>query len=79
MFPYRVKYTDHESDIQNNDLLYNIDPKCQNTFEFLEKIENFKNPYFSKKLDFKMIRVLWRFSWPAFGGPKILVYIYIYL
>ena len=25
-----------------------------------------------------MISVLWRFVWPAFGGPKFLVYIYVY-
>ena len=37
MFPYRVKYTESESDIQNNDLLYKIDQQCQNTFEKLEK------------------------------------------
>ena len=33
MFLYRVEYTDSEYDIQNNDLLYKIDQKCQNTFE----------------------------------------------
>ena len=33
---------------------------------------------FFNKFDFKMISVLWRFVWPAVGGPKILVYIYIY-
>ena len=41
-----------------------------------------ENPHFGEwweKLDFKMISVLWRFSWLAFGGPKILVYIYIYI
>ena len=32
-----------------------------------------------QKTDFKMISVLWRFVWPAFCGPKILVYIYIYI
>ena len=36
MFPYRVKYTESESDIQNNNLLYKIRPKCQNTFETLK-------------------------------------------
>ena len=48
MFPYRVKYTESESesDIQNNDLLYKIDHTCQNTFEKKinrkSKIESFK-------------------------------------
>ena len=40
MFLYRVKYTDSEYDIQNNDLLYRIDQTCQNTFELLEFFEN---------------------------------------
>ena len=41
MFPYRVKYTESEYDIQNNDSLYKIDPTCQNAFDFLflENIE----------------------------------------
>ena len=38
MFPYRVKHTESESDIQHNDLLYKIDQQCQNTFEFLENV-----------------------------------------
>ena len=40
MFPYRVTYTESEYDIQNNDLLYKIHPKCQNIFEILEHSEN---------------------------------------
>ena len=36
MFPYTVKYTDSESEIQNNNLLYTNTPKLQNTFEMLE-------------------------------------------
>ena len=36
MFPYRVKYTESEYDIQNNDLLYKIHQKHQNTFELLK-------------------------------------------
>ena len=44
MFPYRIKYTESEDDIQNNKLLYKIDQACQNTFELLdlggEQIEN---------------------------------------
>ena len=46
MFPYRVKYTEFESDIQNNDLLYKISQQCQNTFEHLEHIKK------NKKLEF---------------------------
>ena len=43
MFPYRVKYTESEYDIQNINSLYKIDQKCQNTFEFLEKLGGMKN------------------------------------
>ena len=42
MFPYRVKYTESESDIQNINLLYKIDPKYQNTFDFLENVRKFQ-------------------------------------
>ena len=35
MFLYTEKYTEAESDIQNNNLLNKIHQKCQNTFEFL--------------------------------------------
>ena len=42
MFPYTVKYTESEYDIQNNDLLYKIDQKCQNTFEYLENVGKMK-------------------------------------
>ena len=34
MFLYRVKYTESEYNIQDNDLLYKLDNKCQNTFDF---------------------------------------------
>ena len=37
MFPYRVKYTESEYDIQNNDLSYKINQKYQNTFEHFGK------------------------------------------
>ena len=36
MFPYTVKYTESEYDIQSNDLLYKIDQQCQSTFENLK-------------------------------------------
>ena len=42
MFPYTVKYNESESDIQNNNLLYTIHHKCQNTFERSEHFENKK-------------------------------------
>ena len=50
MFPYTEKYTESESDIQNNNFFYNIGPKCQNTFDFWDvfgkfpKTENVQNP-----------------------------------
>ena len=42
MFPYTVKYTDSEYDIQNNDLLCKIDQQCQNTFELLKHFGTFR-------------------------------------
>ena len=45
MFPYTVKYTESESDIKNTDLLYKIDQKYQNTFDFL-KFSTKKNQTF---------------------------------
>ena len=41
MFLYTKKYTEFESDIQNNDSLYKIHPKHQNTFELLKTFVNF--------------------------------------
>ena len=40
MFPYRVKYTESEHDIQNNNLLYEIHQQCQNAFDILEIFKN---------------------------------------
>ena len=79
MFPYTVKYTESESDLQNTNLLYKTQQQCQNTLEkYKKKRENHKS-IFLKQIDFKMVSVLWRFVWPAFGGHKILVYIIIYI
>ena len=36
MFPYGLKYTESEYDIQNIDLLYKIDKECQNTFDLFD-------------------------------------------
>ena len=48
MFPYRDKYTESEYDIQNNNLLYKIHQKCQNTFDFSEYVGNLReNQFFS--------------------------------
>ena len=79
MFPYTVKYTESESDIQNINLLYKRRQTGQNTFLNNTQFRENQKYIFFKKFDFKMISVLWRFSWPAFGGPKILIYIYIYI
>ena len=47
MFPYRIKYTESEYDIQNNDLLYKIHQQCQNTFDILDNFEQIQtNPFF---------------------------------
>ena len=49
MFPYTVKYTEAEYDIQNINLLYNTHQTCQNTFTKNTKSRENQNPYFSKK------------------------------
>ena len=36
MFPCAEKYTESESDIQTNDLLFKTHQQCQNTFDLLE-------------------------------------------
>ena len=43
MFPYRVKYTESEYDIQNNGLLYKTHQQYQNTFDILKKWWDSKN------------------------------------
>ena len=42
MFPYTEKYTESESDTENNDLLYKTHQQCQNTFELLEHVGTFQ-------------------------------------
>ena len=50
MFPCRLKYIDFESDIQNNNLLYKIDQKHQNTFfKNTKNRENQKSIFFQNK------------------------------
>ena len=41
MFPYTVKYTESEYDIQNNGLLYKTHETCQNIFELLDVLNRF--------------------------------------
>ena len=65
MFTYTENYIESHTNIRNNSLKYKTYSKHQITFS---KIHFFKNKYFSKTIS----------SWPAFGGPKFLVYIYIY-
>ena len=49
MFPYTEKYTESESDIQNNDLLCKTHQQHQNTFEILENFgKSKKQSKFSK-------------------------------
>ena len=52
-------------------------PKYIRVLEKKQKNCFFQKYIYFKKVGFKMISVLWRFVWPVFGGPKILVYIYI--
>ena len=43
MFPYRAKYTESESDNQNNDLLYTLDQQIQKHFRLFGNIKNEKH------------------------------------
>ena len=49
MFPYTDKYTESESDIQNNNLLYKALPNVEIYLKSSTNLEKNKNPYFSKK------------------------------
>ena len=40
MLPYRVKYTEYESDIKNNNFLYKLKQIYQNTFDCWGKFSN---------------------------------------
>ena len=53
MFPYRVKYTESESDIQNNNLLYKRPP--------ISKIIS-KKKYCSNMFKIKKVQALHNFS-----------------
>ena len=50
MFPYTIKHTESECDIQNNDLLYKIHQQHQSTFEpiefFEERTRKYSNDFF---------------------------------
>ena len=52
MFPYRAKYIEFESDIQNNELLYKIHQICQTSFDILKNGKFWKGTllYYSYKL-----------------------------
>ena len=51
MFPHRVKYTESESDIQNNDSLYKIDKQCKQYFRT-----------FGKTIETNIFCIIYRFS-----------------
>ena len=61
MFPYTVNYTDSESDIQNNDLLYKIQ-QHQNIFDILEMFEKIKDNKQNKCL----VCIVYKFHNPYF-------------
>ena len=56
MFPYTEKYTESESDIQNNNLFYKIGQQCQNTLELLEKFGKIESVRTNQKLEFLMYK-----------------------
>ena len=95
MFPYRVKHTESEYDIQINELLYKIDHQCQNAFEFFWnfsktfKHSNFlfcvifklHNPYFVIFVNFVILGFLYFYIHVFFpwDKQKVNCHIYIYI
>ena len=57
MFPYTVKDTEFEYDIQNNNWLYKINQKHQNTFEVLENVGKFRKNYYLKQKRFIILYI----------------------
>ena len=53
MFPFRIKYTESESDIRNYNLFLQKHKKCQITFEFLEKNRKWET-YFNFGIMYKL-------------------------
>ena len=51
MFPYRVKYTESEYDIQNIDLLYKIDQQMPKYFRFVGNVWNVLKKSEIKKIE----------------------------
>ena len=80
MFPYRVKYTESEYYIQNNNLLYKIHQQCQNTFNILETmLKTFEKKCFIISID-SISHILYCCSvrnFVIFVFNSIYVYIYI--
>ena len=74
MFPYRVKYNESEYDIQNNDLLYKIHKKYQNTFAILENVGNVRKRNHNLKM---LFCVLYKLHNSYFVNFVILYILYI--
>ena len=75
MFPYTVKYTESEYDIQNND---KTPQECQNTFDFLDILKKSKKP---QKLHF-LFCIVYEFHnsyFVTFVNFIILRFLYIFL
>ena len=53
MFPYRVKYNESESDINNYKLFYKIHQQYQNTFDYLETFGTFLKQF--KNIEFAIL------------------------
>ena len=77
MFLYRVKYTEPEYDIQNNDLFYKIDQTHQNTFYLLKNINC--SSFFIVIYINCIIHILKLLDlWVALSFLYFYIYIYIY-
>ena len=73
--PHIESNTTNPNTIFKISIYYTKTPKNVKIHSIFWKISKVSKIHIFKKIDFKMISVLWLFLWPAFGGPKILVYI----
>ena len=79
MFPYTVKYTESESDIQITNLLFKTHKTCQNTLlkntniSRKSKTHIFRKFRFQNYQRFMAINLLWRiYSWTSFSANLLL-------
>ena len=79
MFPYTVRYTESEYDIQINDLLYKIHRKHQNTFVFLDYGGKFRKVLKNQLFLFCYLYKLHSSYFVIFGMFVVLGFLYFFV